>query len=632
MIFSNKKVFRDCPVKRDNPSPVGKMRLCRLFNFNKTHAEIFHFSTLLFIFGILGYAFWNHQGSILIDCGREAYIPEQILKGKVLFKDIFILYGPLSYQINAFLYKIFGIHLNTLYYAGIFNSLIIVSVFYWISRKLTSIKTSWLACFLLMTICIFYFHITGYIFPYAYAAVYALSSFLISVLFCMYYIEKSKPVFLSLAALFMGISAVNKIDYILFSGVLFLIAFYFKALQKKDLIKFISCFLLIPAISWGIEFSRGLELKELFYYLQTMNDFVNSSLFKYFYANNTGLYPSDKFLWALSKVSRIFIYNFGICMLTFYAFFFIFAKLPQFKGKISLQILAFTALYIVFPKDFFKEIGKTTALGWLGVETAVILAVFIIFLLISKRLFKGNIIKNFSTINLNDKFFILICAAGVLSSLKSFFFINIHIFGTFFVPFLLLASVVFWLDKFPNYIKFIDKKAWEQAGFTILFLLGLIFMLNSLNNGIKGYNYPIQTNRGKIYAPDFLGATLDELISYVNREIPAKSSFLMMPEGLMINFLTARDSNNRFYSLTPNFVEAFEEKIVQEIKRNKPDYIFITSQDTGDYGFKQFSQDYGLEIYNYVNKNYFYLHRIEKQNKDPQPLWIDIYKLKNGEI
>ncbi len=586
--------------------------------------EIFYFSTLVVIFGLLAYAFFGRVGNVLVDCGRETYIPWQILEGEVLFKDIFTLYGPLSYQINALLYKIFGTHLSTLYFAGIANSLLIIGVLYRISRKVTSIKTSWLVCFLVMTVCIFYYHITNYIFPYSYAAIYALSAFLTSVLLCLIYIEKSKPLFLISAAFFMGISAATKMDFILFCGVLFLIALYFKPLSRRNLLIFLLSFAFIPAVSWAILFIRGLETGDLVSYLSMMNEFVNSHLFKYFYQENTGLYPTDKFLWALSKVSQVFAFNFSICILIFYAFFLVFAKLPRFLGKDLLQIISFITLYVLFPKDFLKAIGLTTSLGWIAAGTAMILAIFLCVLTLKNK--KNS--KKLLEMGLKDKFFILIALAGILSACKSFFFINIHVFGTYLMPLLILACVVFLFDKLPQYFKFLHEIAWKQACFTVLFLVGIVYMLASLNFAMKIYNYPLETNRGKIYTAGFWGPTLDKLINYIDKEIPPKSTFVMMPEGLMVNFLTERKANNRFYSLTPNFVEAFEDKVIQDLMLKEPEYIFITNQDTNDYGFTFFGKDYALGIYDYVQNNYDFLQKIEEPHPERDPLRVDIYRIK----
>ena len=63
--------------------------------------------------------FLGHYSEFLIDVGREIYYPERILQGDILYKDLFDIYGPLAYQFNAILYKLFGAKLSTLYGAGV---------------------------------------------------------------------------------------------------------------------------------------------------------------------------------------------------------------------------------------------------------------------------------------------------------------------------------------------------------------------------------------------------------------------------------------------------------------------------------------------------------------------------------
>ena len=90
-------------------------------DFFKSDKGIIFYLVLLFI--ILLPFFYFKQGLLLIDTGREFYIPQQMLDGNVLYKDIYNIYGALSYQFNAVLMAIFGQKLNVLYNAGIINSL-----------------------------------------------------------------------------------------------------------------------------------------------------------------------------------------------------------------------------------------------------------------------------------------------------------------------------------------------------------------------------------------------------------------------------------------------------------------------------------------------------------------------------
>ena len=83
--------------------------------FLKNNWQVIVFNIILFLVFILAY---GRFGNVIVDSFREAYIPQQMIKGQVLYKNIFNIYAPLSYIINAVLYSIFGTKLWVLYTAG----------------------------------------------------------------------------------------------------------------------------------------------------------------------------------------------------------------------------------------------------------------------------------------------------------------------------------------------------------------------------------------------------------------------------------------------------------------------------------------------------------------------------------
>ena len=98
----------------------------------KNKETLKYFIPLIFItLVVLGITYSHHNG-LIIDCGREAYYPQKILNGKVLYKDLFNIYGPFSYIFNAILFKIFGNNSNTLYIAGSFCAFGIISTLFYI--------------------------------------------------------------------------------------------------------------------------------------------------------------------------------------------------------------------------------------------------------------------------------------------------------------------------------------------------------------------------------------------------------------------------------------------------------------------------------------------------------------------
>jgi hypothetical protein len=79
--------------------------ICRLL--------LLSFSVAMFV---LTWAAWP---DLVVDCGREMYVPAALLHGKRLYGDVWYPYGPLSPFVYSLLFRAFGVHLNTLYGAGL---------------------------------------------------------------------------------------------------------------------------------------------------------------------------------------------------------------------------------------------------------------------------------------------------------------------------------------------------------------------------------------------------------------------------------------------------------------------------------------------------------------------------------
>jgi hypothetical protein len=94
------------------------------------------------------------------------------------------------------------------------------------------------------------------------------------------------------------------------------------------------------------------------------------------------------------------------------------------------------------------------------------------------------------------------------------------------------------------------------------------------------------------------------IINYINN-IPESDRVLIIPEGAGLNFLTNRNSNNKYYALIPSNTEIFGNKnIISDIKTNSPEHIIINSKQYTDYGTGEFCSTYGKEICNYISENY----------------------------
>ncbi len=77
---------------------------------------------LIIIWAASRYATWATWGSLTVDSGREMYVAAALSEGKMLYRDVWFLNGPVAPYLNSFLFRLFGVHLNVLYWAGVLSA------------------------------------------------------------------------------------------------------------------------------------------------------------------------------------------------------------------------------------------------------------------------------------------------------------------------------------------------------------------------------------------------------------------------------------------------------------------------------------------------------------------------------
>lgn len=525
----------------------------------KNNTDIKYLIGLLIIFVLAIIPTYAHHGHLLIDCGREAYYPTQILLGKVLYKDIFNIYGPFSYMFNALLFKLFSINLNVLYVSGCICAALISTLTYLISiRFLPKFLSFSIAVFTIFTgVITTYF--SNFIFPYSYAMLYGLVAFLVSVLFLLKYQSNFKNINLYLSCFFAGLCIANKYEFLPYFLVILYAIIYIKPLKFKHYYYAIFSLLFMPIFCFGILFLQGLRFHDLFYIISIIKKMAHSQTLLYFYRRQ-GVYFSN----ILMK------YEIKFTILTIIAlacFMYAFAT----KRKIfSVVLIALSSLLII----------KWT----IPLSFSLVPIVILILAIWNLKNLKKNLPLQLLTLS------------AIVFSFKEFWCLIIANYGTFFAGFLLITLIALIKEKFK------DKNINFNA-------IGIYILIVSAAFGHINYkrinNYPIKSERGTIYTSKSLYLASNELISYIEKNTKKTDTVAIFPEGAMINFITERQADNFYTSLIPLYVESFgEQNIIDHFKKTKPEYIVFNNWDTSDYYFHNICNDYAIGFCNFVAANY----------------------------
>ena len=532
--------------------------------------------------------FLGHYSGILIDFGREVYYPEQMLQGKVLYKDLFNIYGPLSYQINALLYKIFGIKLSTLYFAGSVCSVGIVSGIYLIAKKFLSEFLSFTIGFFTISVGVATTSIFNFHFPYSWAMVYGLFAFLVSLYFLIKLISlhnssaSADGINLCISAFFAGISITCKYDFLLYS----LVVLFF-IIKNKNL-KALLCFLSVPFISYGTLFLQGLSFSDLLNALDISKNIAGTNTLKYFYINS-GIYFSP-------KVIPHDIFSFLLLLIPFSGAIFSYQSFE--RKNIFIKILS----VILFISSFIFLFVL------LKIKSEYLFDFVLPFILIfSLAIFK----------KLNSKLCIL-TVSTIFACAKVFWAVLINGYGTYYISVALITALALLFSV-------LHKKYEKITGFIILFI-GIFFVFNNFSNINM---QKIETKRGKIFTRLTQSESTKDLIGYINKNTQPNDKILIFPEGMMINFLTNRKSDDFYNSLIPLYTETFgEDKIIEYFSKEKPEYIILSNLNMKDYYFKYICQDYALDFCQFIIENYNKAEFIDNNSEIDNSIKYTVFKLR----
>lgn len=531
---------------------------------NKINTDLKYLISLWVVLLVVIIVTYANHGNLVIDCGREAYYPTQVLLGKILYKDIFNIYGPFAYMFNAFLFKLFGINLNILYISGCVSAYLLVTFIYLIARKFLSSFLSFAIGFYTISIGVTDLCLFNFIFPYSYSMLYGIVSFSTSLWALLKYQENGNDVkFLYLASLMAGICVSNKYEFLPYIAVVLYSIIKTKKLNLKEYYYVILSLLFVPVFCFGILFIQGLNFNDLTLILSYISKMSHSKTLTYFYATQ-GVYfhKLTPLLWLSNFV--MFIIPFSLFILSAKAnkrWFNIF-------GMIVASILLF---YIANPVTF---------------------CFFPILTIILFVIDYKNIIRNRKLLILT-----LSCITISFKVLASLTTLN---YGVFFASFLLITvlSLIFDIFKEKNLSRYN-----LSIGIYIIVLAMALGYTNMLKFGAK--DSLIKTKRGGIFTTYEFYKSTDDLINYIEQNTKKTDKIVILPEGSMVNFLTDRNTDDFYTSLIPLYVEMFgEDNIIKHFKQTKPEYIIFNNWNSKDYYYEYICKDYAVSFCNYVSSNY----------------------------
>jgi len=165
---------------------------------------------------------WRRWPDPLIDFGRELYVPWRLAHGAVLYRDADCLYGPLSPYLNAALFRCFGTGLMVLVAANLAVFAAILAMIYRLCRRAWGAGAATLVSIAFVAVFGFsqYVKVANYNYatPYAHQTTHGMLVCLLLVAALVRWLDDATPRRSFLVGTLLGLTAVLKPEFMLAGG------------------------------------------------------------------------------------------------------------------------------------------------------------------------------------------------------------------------------------------------------------------------------------------------------------------------------------------------------------------------------------------------------------------------------
>jgi len=555
---------------------------------------------------------WLKWGDLIVDSGREMYVPLRLAEGAVLYRDIFYLYGPFSPYLHAVLFRLFGVHLDVLIWSGICSAALTVFLVYKITRLISDVLTASLTAWVCLSVCIFghYLFLANYNFviPYSYPATHAMLMSLGGLYFFLRFIllRKHFDVWLTACMVFLCLVTRLEMGIMLLSavavgGVWLKASFIRREIRLRWIVRPMLAAVALAAGVYGL-------------FGMLAGDTIRSSSLGYFAAANTMMdNPFTAHLSGLDQWPENLV------------------RMMQSSGFYLLSGLCFFVGGLGLRKAFLIE---DTDLRWVcaaGIVALTILSEYalVIYGISADAQYRAlPVIAGLAVLGAaarvlsrrNSRRPAMLITVGIFAELvllRIFFNVHPRHYGfSLMMPGLIVYHVLL-LRLVPRLALSRVTRCWVRVGFAGLLI---IFAFDHIRMSNVAYNHrtqEVRTRRGRMRVfqtpRDLICA---QVVRYLAQRTPKDATVVVLPEGLTINFLSGRENPLYYYSYMPPdfFSEGIEEQVVRSIDALKVDYVVLLQRPLEEYQIQVFGRDYARSLWGYLLHHY---HEVERMGPFP---------------
>src|SRR5262245_3830724 len=538
---------------------------------------------------------WRRWISPVSDSGREMDLPLRLMKGELLYRDVYYLYPPFSPYFNSSLFRIFGAHIDVLQAVGRSCSVLVVVMSYRIARRLMTPSESALAVIAVILVCVFKPG-GNLIWPYAFAALYGMVFALGALLLALRYAENEKRRELVAAGVLIGMAAITKQEFALAAVCAMTAAVVW--LRRDDFRRLAADLSLAAAPAALVALPVYAALVAFIGWKTVVEDC------HLFYTHR----PDSLISYNAQRA------GFDFPMLSF----------AQMIGAAAVGVAMLSAAALLGGVPGRLHQGRQARLMWIALDGALLVALAV--RLVAGEEWDGSPMRALPILSLGmivigwrgrkqgagDGAALFICAVYSLAILAR---VALRVpsggaFGGFFLPTSLILFCYLFLRIAPELVGHWaqDRSTARRTrliGDGMLIALLLVTAVVYAARYRLNFNYELKTPRGDLFVRRPIGEAFREALDFIAERTTPHDAIAVLPEGSDLAFLGERRMALRLQIFHPGFLDEQGERAeIARLQAAPARYALVVNRSIHEFGADAFGRDYFMTLGRWIDEHY----------------------------
>ena len=562
--------------------------------------------TLAAIWAAKMYSTWAAWGNLTIDSGHEMYLPWMLSQGKVLYRDMWFLYGPAAPYFNSMLFRIFGARLEVLYWAGSLSALGSGVFLYLTGKRLSAWMLGWTAG-AVVVVEAFQPSLFCFPLPYSFAAVYGC---LVDCVFLWLVLSAAGSEhwgweFAAATAAALAMEIKPEFGMACYATQALLIAGRsvqrrsWKPVTRGVLLSLPGVAACAATVAWMISI-RGVEFITQENVLNWPTTYFMRTYAKMWLERNGFSLTGGAFYEAALRTIPL-----AGAVAAVYALFWWGRRDRRSQW---LRALLCTAVVLYFaargylPVSWreFREVVLTPLLFPLDMVLYVAIAAAAVWWSLWKR---RELRESMGPA--------LLLSYGACLAFRILMKMRAVEYPIYYNGPVVLGFLLLWSSMIPRTGR---TRRFVRLGQTAICLgcLAVAFFGARVEEAVARYYVPLETERGTVRTLPNLAKNYEAAIRFMQEKAALGESVLTVPEDTSLYFLSGTRCPLRVYLFTPGVIAPgkMEQEVIQEIEKSRARYLIWSNRIFPEFGTPVFGQDFDREIGAYLRAHYRPEHRL----------------------